>query len=160
MPSKWLARVCLYCCLALLLTVPALGIGEKEEDDAPANSAPPPSAARVINDEGGPVVISGELHYTNAFFTSGVDDPLIILEDQAGFIDRNKKFILSLESQVPGKITSDFFTSPFSYRLSLPLAPTGSLRDVDNNGVEDTGVMVFVIGYWTNIFGWSLAGCM
>ena len=156
MPSKWLARVCLYCCLALLLTVPALGIGEKEEDDAPANSAQPPSAARVINDEGGPVVITGELHYTNAFFTSGVDDPLIILEDQAGFIDRNKKFILSLESQVPGKITSDFFTSPFSYRLSLPLAPTGSLRDVDNNGVEDTGVMVFVIGYWTNIFAGPL----
>ncbi len=156
MPSRWLARACMYCCLALLITVPALAIGEKDEDDSPANSAPPSGAARVINDEGGPVVISGELHYTNAFFTSGVDDPLIILEDQAGFIDRNKEFILSLDSQVPGQITSDFFTSPFSYRLSLPLEPKGSLRDVDNDGVEDTGVMVFVIGYWTNIFGGPL----
>ena len=123
-----MARACLYCCLALLLTVPALGIGEKDEDDAPAKGAPPPGAARVINDEGGPVVIKGVLHYTNAFFTSGVDEPLIILEDQAGFIDRNKNFILSLESQVPGQITSDFFTSPFSYSLLLPLAhPPGIL---------------------------------
>lgn len=156
MPSKWLARACLYCCLPLLLTVPALAIGEKDEDDAPSKRAPSSGAARVINDEGGPVVITGELHYTNAFFTSGVDDPLIILEDQAGFIDRNKNFILPLESQVPGQITSDFFTSPFSYSLSLPLEPKGSLRDVDNDGVEDTGVMVFVIGYWTNIFGGPL----
>ncbi|MCY3799752.1 MAG: S41 family peptidase [Chloroflexi bacterium] len=156
MPRKWLALACLSCCLALLLAAPALAIGEKEDDDAPANSAPPPAVARVINDEGGPVVITGELHYTNAFFTSGVDDPLIILEDQAGFIDRNKNFILSLESQVPGQITSDFFTSPFSYSLALPLAPKGSLRDVDNDGEDDTGVMVFVIGYWTNIFGGPL----
>ncbi|MDE2636260.1 MAG: S41 family peptidase [Chloroflexota bacterium] len=156
MLRKWLALACLSCCLALLLAAPALAIGEKEDDDAPANSAPPPAVARVINDEGGPVVITGELHYTNAFFTSGVDDPLIILEDQAGFIDRDKNFILSLESQVPGQITSDFFTSPFSYSLALPLAPKGSLRDVDNDGEDDTGVMVFVIGYWTNIFGGPL----
>ena len=96
------------------------------------------------------------MHYTNAFFTSGVDDPLIILEDQAGFIDRNEYFIIPLESQVPGQFTSDYFTSPFSYSLSLPLEPKGSLRDVDNDGEIDTGVMVFAIAHWTNIFGGPL----
>jgi len=156
MPICWLARVCLLCLLPLLLTLPALGIGEKDEDDAPAASALRPGAARIINDEGGPIIITGELHYSNAFFTSGVDDPLIILEDQAGFIDRNEYFIIPLESQVPGQITSDYFTSPFSYSLSLPLEPNGGLRDVDNDGEDDIGVMVFAIAHWTNIFGGPL----
>ena len=156
MPSKSLARASSLCLLILLLTTPALGIGEKDEDDAQVASALPLGAARIINDEGGPVVITGELHYSNAFFTSGVDDPLIILEDQAGFIDRNEAYIFPLESQVPGQITSDYFTSPFSYSLSLPLAPKGGLRDVDNDGENDAGVMVFAIAHWTNIFGGPL----
>ena len=156
MPRKSLARACLLCLLPLLLNLPARGIGEKDEDDAPVDSAFPAGAARIINEEGGPVIITGELHYTNAFFTSGVDDPLIILEDQAGFVDRNEYYVISLESQVPGQITSDYFTSPFSYSLSLPLEPKGSLRDVDNDGEDDTGVMVFSIAHWTNIFGGPL----
>ena len=153
MPSPSLARACLLCLLALLPTWFARGIGEKE-DDAP--DALPAGAARIINDEGGPVIITGELHYSNAFFTSGVDDPLIILEDQAGFIDRDEYFVIPLESQVPGRFTSDYSTSPFSYSLSLPMEPSGSLRDVDNDGEEDSGVMVFAIAHWTNIFGGPL----
>ena len=156
MPRQSLARACSICLISLLLSLPALGIGEKEDDEAPDARAIPPGAARIINDEGGPVIISGELHYTNAFFTSGVDDPIIILEDQAGFIDRNEYYIIPLESQVPGQITSDYFTSPFTYRLSLPLEPKGSLRDVDNDGENDIGVMVFAIAHWTNIFGGPL----
>ena len=125
----------------------ATAIGEKEIDDAPA------PVAQIINNEGGPVIITGELAYSNAFFTSGVDEPLIILEDQAGFVDRNERYIFPLESQALGQITSDFYTSPFSYSLSLPQAPSGGLRDVDNNGNEDTGLMVFAIAHWTNLFG-------
>ena len=153
MPERSLARGLTLCLLSLIVALPALGIGEKDDDDA---SASPPGAARIINDEGGPAIITGELSYTNAFFTSGVDEPLIILEDQAGFIDRNESFIIPLESQAPGQITSDFHTSPFTYRLALPREPNGSLRDVDNDGEDDSGVMVFAIAYWTNIFGGPL----
>ena len=140
---------------ALLLAglFPSLAIGEKEVDDAPATIAEPAPVAQVINDEGGPVIITGELAYSNAFFTSGVDEPLIILEDQTGFIDRNEYYIFPLESQALGQITSDFYTSPFNYSLSLPKVPSGGLRDVDNDGNEDAGVMVFAIAYWTNLFG-------
>ena len=156
MPSKSLARFSLFCLLPLLLSFRALGIGEKEEDGAPDSGMLPPEAARIINDEGGPVIITGELDYTNAFFTSGVDDPLIILEDQAGFIDRDEYFIIPLESQARAQITSDYYTSPFAYSLSLPVAPKGSLRDVDNDGEDDIGIMVFAIAHWTNIFGGPL----
>ncbi|MCZ7543511.1 MAG: hypothetical protein M5R40_08220 [Anaerolineae bacterium] len=59
-------------------------------------------AAVIVNDEGGPVAITGAVAYTNPFFTSGVAAPLIILEDQAGFVDRDRSFILPAQSQTPG----------------------------------------------------------
>lgn len=118
---------------------------------AVAQDAPPP--APIVNDEGGPVSVTGEVAYSNGFFTLGADEPLIILEDEAGFIDRNRGYIIPEKTQVLGKITSDFYTSPFSYTIDLPIEPSGSLRDVDQDGEKDTGVMVYGIAYWTNIWG-------
>ncbi|MBI3958731.1 MAG: hypothetical protein HY328_07975 [Chloroflexi bacterium] len=113
----------------------------------------PPPPAEIVNDEGGPVSITGEVPYTNPFFTLGVAAPLVILEDQAGFVDRNERFLMPLASQTLGQITSDFFTSPFSYSIALPIEPQGSLRDVDQDETEEPGVQIFAIAYWTNTFG-------
>jgi C-terminal processing protease CtpA/Prc len=110
-------------------------------------------AADIVDDEGGPAVITGQVHYTNPFFTSGVAQPVIILEDQAGFIERDDFFVFPLESQTLGQITSDFFTSPFTYRLALPIEPAGTLRDVSNRDGDYRGVMVFAIAYWNNTWG-------
>ena len=109
--------------------------------------------AEIVNDKGGPVVITGEVEYTYPFFTTGVAEPIIILEDQAGFVDRDRNFLFPVESQVLGQITSDFYTSPFTYSLTLPLVPKGTSRDVDNDGEEDTGLMIFAVAYWTNTWG-------
>lgn len=98
------------------------------------------------------VSVTGDVEYANAFFTMGVAAPMIILEDQAGFIDRNKGFLMPPESQTLGQITSDFYESP-SYSVALPIEPQGTLRDLDQDGEEDTGVMTFAVAYWTNIFG-------
>ena len=110
-------------------------------------------AAPIVNDEGGPVTITGTLTYTDPLFTTGVSEPEIILEDQAGFVDRNRYFLMPVESQVIGQLTSDFYTSPVSYSLSLPEVPHGSYRDVNHDGKTDQGVQVFAIAYWENIFG-------
>jgi C-terminal processing protease CtpA/Prc len=104
-------------------------------------------------DESGPVLLTGKVTYTNPFFTVGVAAPLIILEDQAGFIDRDPSFVISPSSQTLGQITSDFLKSPFTYSLALPIEPQGARRDVDQDGTEDPGVMVFAVAYWTNKFG-------
>ncbi len=154
MPSAPLYRKAAALIFVLAVAMSSFAIGEKEDDDAPLiREAERVMPADIINDEGGPVIISGQLHYTNAHFTSGVAEPLILLEDQAGFIDRDERFILPLASQVFGQITSDFYTSPFTYSLGLPSRPAGSLRDVDNDGDDDSGVMVFAVAYWTNLFG-------
>ena len=129
--------------LALLVLLAAMPAWAQEE-------APP---APMVNDEGGPVVISGAVEYTNPLFTDGVAQPLVILEDQAGFVDRNEQFLMPVESQTLGQITSDFYDSPFTYSLTLPITPRGTYRDVDNDTEEETGVQVFAIAYWNNTFG-------
>ncbi|MBL8077880.1 MAG: hypothetical protein JNM55_07955 [Anaerolineales bacterium] len=101
----------------------------------------------------GPTTVSGSVTYTNYFFTSGVAEPEVILEDQGGFVTRDRKFVIPVESQVIGEITSDFYTSPFTYSLSLPAKPNGTLHDVDHDKVDETGVMIFAVAYWTNTWG-------
>ena len=119
----------------------------------PPDEGDDPPAAVIVNDEGGPVTITGSVTYTDPLFLAGTAEPLVILEDQAGFVDRDRGFVMSEESQVIGQITSDVFTSPFTYSLSLPIEPEASLRDVDQDGETDEGVMVYAVAYWTNTWG-------
>jgi C-terminal processing protease CtpA/Prc len=101
----------------------------------------------------GVIAITGTLTYTDTLFTVGVAQPVIILEDQAGFVDRNLGFLMPPESQTLGQLTSDFYTSPVSYSIALPIQPQGTYRDVDNNGREDQGVQIYAVAYWHNVFG-------
>ena len=137
---------------ALLAAVLILGSLSTTSALAQNDSETPPGA-QIVNDEGGAVRISGSVTYSAPYFTLGVAQPLVILEDQAGFVDRNEHFLMPVASQTIGQITSDFFTSPFQYSLALPIEPQGSYRDVDNDDVEDQGVQVFAIAYWDNTFG-------
>jgi len=130
--------------MALNLTALACGLG--------SGQSPLPLPIGSGSNEG-PKIVTGSLEYTNAYFTLGTAEPVIILEDQGGFVTRNRKFVIPVESQVIGQITSDFYTSPFTYSLSLPAAPNGTLHDVDHDGVTETGVMVFAVAYWTNTWG-------
>ena len=136
----------------VLLIVSVLGALSATAVLAQESSEAPPDAS-IVNDEGGAVRISGSVTYTSPYFTLGVAQPLVILEDQAGFVDRNEHFLMPVESQTIGQITTDFFTSPFKYSVALPIEPQGSYRDVDNDDTEDQGVQVFAIAYWDNTFG-------
>ncbi len=108
----------------------------------------------ILNaEEGGLVSVSGLVTYTNPFFGAGTVQPLVILEDQAGFVDRDTVYIFPLESQVLGQITSDFKSSPFSYSMVLPIEPRGGERDVDNDDIEELGVQIYAPAYWDNTYG-------
>lgn len=135
-------------------TPTATSASEEPDKEPTVDTADLPGPlAEITNDEGGPVGITGEVAYTNPFFNVGVAAPVVILEDQAGFVDRDENYLFPIESQALGQITSDFYTSPFSYSIALPIEPKGGFRDVDNDGEEDTGVQVFAIAYWNNTFG-------
>ncbi len=119
-----------------------------------ATATPTPvTTEEPAQQEGGPTIVTGTVTYTNPFFTEGVAQPIVILEDQGGFVTRDRNFVIPVESQVIATITSDFYTSPFTYSLSLPEVPNGTLHDVDHDGVDETGVMVFAVAYWTNTWG-------
>jgi hypothetical protein len=130
--------------LALLMIV-----GMLASACAPKAQTATPEAAQA----GGTKIVTGQVTYTNTFFTDGVAQPIIILEDQGGFVKRDRKFVIPVKSQVIGEITSDFYTSPFTYSLALPSEPNGTLNDVDHDGNKDTGVMIFAVAYWTNTWG-------
>ncbi len=112
-----------------------------------AQGLPP---ALIVNDEGGVQFIHGDAPYTFPYFRLFLPQPYIVLYDAAGIIDRNMSFIPSEESQVLGAITSDPFTSPFNYEMSLPYRGGGELRDLDNDGQTDSGVSVYVLTVTSN----------
>jgi C-terminal processing protease CtpA/Prc len=123
--------------------------------EAPTSTDGEPAADPADDSTGGEgaVAISGDVVYSNSFFTAGVAEPIVILEDQTGFITRDRNYAFPIESQVLGQITSDFFTSPFSYSVTLPQEPAGTFNDVDNDADADAGVIVYAVAYWTNTWG-------
>ncbi|MEJ2266548.1 MAG: S41 family peptidase [Anaerolineales bacterium] len=114
-------------------------------------SLPAPSGSQEI-DPNEPVFISGDIPYTSPFFLNTISEPFILLEDEAGFVQRNKEFEFPLKEQVLGAVVVHQDQS-LTYTLSLPAAPQATFVDVDNNGNNDTGVQVFAIAYWSNTWG-------
>jgi len=74
-----------------------------------ANPVVVPNATQVSGPNDGPAIVTGTVTYTNSFFTAGVAEPEVILEDQGGFVTRDRKFLIPVESQVIGQMTSDFY---------------------------------------------------
>lgn len=101
---------------------------------------------------GDPVFITGDIPYTSPFFLNTISEPFVLLEDQAGFFQRNLEFEFRLESQTIGAVEVHEDQS-LTYSLSLPAVPQGTFLDVDNDGEEDTGVQVFAVAYWSNTWG-------
>ena len=75
-----------------------------------------------------------------------------MLEDQAGFVNRDKDFEFRLESQIIGPVEL-LDENKLRYYLSLPSVPQGTFVDVDQNDQTDQGVQVFAIAYWSNTWG-------
>jgi C-terminal processing protease CtpA/Prc len=110
--------------------------------------------AEIQMDEGGAVFIRGEAKYTFPYFRMFLPRPFVVLYDITGaVVDRNIDFYPAPSSQAFGTITTDPFTSPFQYEIALPARPNGERRDVDNDGEEDQGVMIFSLVVASNTWG-------
>lgn len=149
MKFKWIQGLVLIVILSMAVSV----CGGLEPLIAETDGTESQPSMQAVAEGDGPTIVTGKVEYTDLFFTMGVAEPVIILEDQGGFVARDRKFLIPVESQVIGQITSDFYTSPFEYSLTLPAEPKGTLNDVDHDGQEDTGVMIFAVAYWTNTWG-------
>ena len=114
-----------------------------------------------------PVYITGEIPYTSPFFLNSTAEPFVLLEDEAGFVKRDRNFQFSLAEQINGpvEIQSD---KKLTYGLSLAEDSPGTMLDLSDDGKQDQGVQVFAIAYWSNTWegpfleprdgvGWSTA---
>jgi C-terminal processing protease CtpA/Prc len=77
----------------------------------------------------------------------------VVLTDLHGFVIRNMKWELPVDSQVLGYVQYDSTNGSGTYELSLPEVPQGMLNNVGNKNPQDTGVQIFAVAYAPNIYG-------
>jgi C-terminal processing protease CtpA/Prc len=123
--------------LAAILVGGALGL-------APATAA----AA-----DGGPTRITGAFSYTNDIITFYYVEHQAALIDMHGFITRDQSWEIPVDSQILGPLSIDTDAKTGDYSIDLPIAPRGTLNDVDHDGAVDKGVEVFAASYWPNLVG-------
>jgi C-terminal processing protease CtpA/Prc len=133
--------------------------GEEEEPTSiPDTTAPSPTALPPSPIQPGeanpdePIQIIGTIPFTSPFFINSIAEPYVLLEDEAGFVLRDREFEFPLASQTIGPVDLIDDTT-LSYTLSLPAVPAATLVDVDNDSQEDSGVMIFAVAYWSNTWG-------
>ncbi|MEK6221965.1 MAG: S41 family peptidase [Chloroflexota bacterium] len=99
-----------------------------------------------------PVFVTGTIPFTSPSFTNSTAEPFVMLEDQAGFVARDRDFVFSLAGQSIGPVEQTG-ENELSFSLALPTVPQATLVDVDNNGEDNQGVMIFAVAYWSNTWG-------
>ena len=140
--------------LTLMLTGALLLTGQGHSSAAPTAQAELPPAP-IINDEGGPKRLVGGLDYTDFSIPVTMQDPAPALLDMATIIQGDKTQFAPVESQILGTMTAPVSPPPLRYAFDLPIEPTATLLDVDNDGETDTGVQIFWLIVSANINGGS-----
>jgi hypothetical protein len=135
----------------------ASGLPIFQADDTQGTSPTPTSLPAIPVQPGEdnpdePVFISGDIPYTSPFFLNTISEPFVMLEDLAGFSQRDREFEFPVVGQAigPVEIQED---GKLTYGLALPSIPQDTQLDLDNDGQEDVGVQVFAVAYWSNTWG-------
>lgn len=119
-----------------------------------ATSTPLPTAPIIpgVSNPNEPTAVTGKIPYTSPFFLNSTTEPFVLLEDEAGFVYRDRNLVFPLAGQAMGPVTIHD-DNTLTYDLALPSIPQGTYVDVDNDDQKDTGVQVFAVAYWDNTWG-------
>ena len=113
----------------------------------------PPAAGGIQPHE-----ITGDYEVTNDFvLATYYVENAVALTDMHGFVVRDLEWELPVDSQTLGFMTFDPETLSGTFELDLPALPEGEFNDVDNDGVEETGVQIFAVAYSPNLYGGPFA---
>jgi C-terminal processing protease CtpA/Prc len=134
------------------LTVSPTDVQEVEESEPTATSAP--ETAQEEQAETGPTQITGTFAYSNEFVVETYFvEHAVGLVDMHAFVTRDREWEVPVDSQVLGYLKIDTTANTGAYQLSLPALPLGMFNDLDNDRSRDTGVQVFAVSYWPNLYG-------
>ena len=86
-----------------------------------------------------------------AFSPQLYPNPTVALIDVSNLINGQPEVFIEEQGQILGVITGDLFASPGQVQFNLPILPTGTPVDVDNDGTADSGVQIFGLLVASNI---------
>lgn len=147
-------------CIMLIVSIACGTLPASLPNDTPTNTPIPPTNTPLpalpvkVGEENPnePVFITGKIPFTSPFFLDTISEAYVMLEDETGFILRDKEYIFPLNSQVLGPVEL-IDDETLTYQLALPAVPQGAMNDLDHDGEDDLGVQVFAIAYWSNTWG-------
>ncbi|MEZ4864289.1 MAG: S41 family peptidase [Caldilineaceae bacterium] len=135
--------------VAILMLLSAAQPGIVLAQSTAAADLPP---ATIANDEGGPIVVTGEASSANfAFMPELYPNPTVLLMDVTNTLAGEPEKYVADTGQILGVFTKPLFPPPGEFRINLPIAPTGATLDVDNDGESDTGVQIFALQVASNL---------
>ncbi|MFZ5922277.1 MAG: S41 family peptidase [Chloroflexota bacterium] len=118
----------------------------------PSETATPEPAPVVPGDE--PYQITGSFSVTNNFvIATYIVEHAVALVDMHGFVIRDQEWEIPVTSQVIGHMAVNEELTGGTFDVNLPLRPEGEFNDVDNDGKDETGVQIFAVSYWPNLYG-------
>ena len=126
---------------------------ETEEAEAPEPTEEPVEETEPVVEGEEPFEITGGFEYSNSIITDYYVEHAVALVDMHAFVIRDREYELPVEAQTLGYLDMDMESMSAEYFLQLPVQPAGAFSDVDNDGEEETGVQVFVVAYWPNLYG-------
>jgi heat shock protein HslJ/C-terminal processing protease CtpA/Prc len=109
--------------------------------------------ADVANDEGGPVLVSGEFNWTSSYIPRHFKEPVAVLMDVSSSVIGDYSEYVPSDGQIMGVLTRPLAPAPTAYEVELPIRPDGQLVDLDNDGEDDTGVQVYAAVFSSNLVG-------
>ncbi|PWH17174.1 MAG: peptidase S41 [Anaerolineae bacterium] len=117
-----------------------------------------PTPAANVEQREGLYKITGSFQVSNDFVIAVYAvEHAVMLYDMHGFITRDEKWELPVQSQVLGFVQIDLDLPGGSYALYLPAKPQGTQNDVDNDSQQEPGLQVFATVYSPNIYGGPFA---
>lgn len=110
-----------------------------------------PVAARQ-QDGGGVATVTGSLTLTNPVILGTVSQPYALLADMSPYVARDRDLALSLGSQIVAPFEGDLATGA-SFALNLPIAPRGTINDLDLGQGAGSGLQIYSVEFAANAFG-------
>jgi C-terminal processing protease CtpA/Prc len=152
--------------LPALLVLLTLILARAAQPVSAQTATPPPTAApkstqaapalppaKLVKDEGGPAVVTGEWNYKAANVGDHYKQPVAALMDVSDAIQGKHSEWTPRAAQVLGMLTRPLAPAPTAYRINVPLAIPGGYADLDNDGQKDAGVQIYAAVLATNLVG-------
>lgn len=116
-----------------------------------------PVVAQETADDEGVTTITGALTITNPIILANASQAQVLLMDMTPYVQRDWDLPPSLASQVIAPFEGDLATEA-TFSLKLPIAPQGTINDLDGGEGEGAGVQLYSVEFYPNSYGDAFLG--